>query len=983
MIRETVTRYGAVRGIASADPRVTAFKGIPFAAPPVGENRWRAPQPCAPWEGVLDCARFAPISVQDQPAVGTDVYCREWHVDPDIPMDEDCLYLNVWTPAKKTDEKLPVLVWYFGGGLQWGYPAEMEFDGERLARRGLIVVSVNYRLNAFGFLAHPEITAEAPEAPTNFGNLDQQAGLKWVYENIDAFGGDPENITIAGQSAGGGSVFTQLACEANRPYIRRAIIMSAMIRGPFENGGRTLGNPMPLAEAEQLGKLLFEELGVTTLAEARKKSSAEVLSAYNRFVAKNHIRFFSVKDDKLCKDDPMKMMAENRTLDVPVMAGSTAEEFPAMIFADNEDQLAEQAKQIFGADAEKFLSFPEAHTKTGEHAYDATNGIEMTCATVFECRKNSGSISDNWYYRFGAEMPGPDHPGIFHSSDLWFFFETLGKCWRPFDGRHFELARQMCDYMANFIKTGNPNGKDICGMPLPVWGSYEANDRSAMFFGMQGALPTQLEKTAYNDFLKSVMRRKILGGGKTMQAFNPYLPGWEYVPDGEPYVFGDRVYVYGSHDKFGGDVFCLGDYVCWSAPVNDLGAWRYEGVIYERGADPANREMDGCLYAPDVTVGPDGRYYLYYVLSSLGRVSVAVCDTPAGKYQFLGYVHDKDGNNLGDRPGDEPQFDPGVLTEGDKTYLYTGFCARGDNSRHGAMGVVLGPDMLTMETEPVFVVPGCQYSEGSGFEGHEYFEAASIRKVNGKYVFIYSSIWMHELCWAVSDNPMSGFRYGGVLVSNCGIGEDNGKPATLNTGYGANNHGSMVQIGEDWYIFYHRHTNGNWYCRQGCAEKLTVKEDGTILQAEMTSCGLNGGPLRGTGTYPAYIACNMFDADHPQTDGKPLFTALTCTRVTQDGADGDEVQPYVMYWYNGSTLGYKYFDLKGLKQIRVTMRGYADGYVEVRDSWNGERLGNIKIHTDNRWKSFTDTVNIPDGVKALYFTYRGTGNPAFKEFELI
>ena len=283
----------------------------------------------------------------------------------------------------------------------------------------------------------------------------------------------------------------------------------------------------------------------------------------------------------------------------------------------------------------------------------------------------------------------------------------------------------------------------------------------------------------------------------------------------------------------------------------------------------------------------------------------------------------------------------------------------------------------------MFVVPGCQYSAGSGFEGHEYFEAASIRKVNGKYVFIYSSIWMHELCWAISDDPMSGFKYGGVLVSNCDIGVANGKPAAQNMGYGANNHGSMVQIGDDWYIFYHRHTNGNWYCRQGCAEKLTVTADTKIPQVEMTSCGLNGGPLRGTGTYPAYIACNMFDADNLHTDGHPVFTDLSHTRVTQDGADGDHVLPYVCYWHNASTLGYKYFDCKDLKKIRVTMRGYADGYVEVRTSWNGEMAGRIKIHTDNRWKDFTDEVKVPDGVQALYFTYRGTGNPALREFELI
>ena len=206
MLRTVKTECGIVRGIEAADPRITAFKGVPFAAPPTGENRWRAPQPCKPWDGVLDCARFAPISMQDTPGLGDGFYNREWHVDPQIPMSEDCLYLNIWTPAKSADEKLPVLVWYFGGGLQWGYTAEMEFDGERMARRGIVVVTVNYRLGVFGFLAHPELTSAQPDAPTNFGNLDQQAGLMWVRRNIAAFGGDPGRITIMGQSAGAMSV---------------------------------------------------------------------------------------------------------------------------------------------------------------------------------------------------------------------------------------------------------------------------------------------------------------------------------------------------------------------------------------------------------------------------------------------------------------------------------------------------------------------------------------------------------------------------------------------------------------------------------------------------------------------------------------------------------------------------------------------------------------------------------------------------------
>ena len=159
------------------------------------------------------------------------------------------------------------------------------------------------------------------------------------------------------------------------------------------------------------------------------------------------------------------------------------------------------------------------------------------------------------------------------------------------------------------------------------------------------------------------------------QGFNPYLPSWEYIPDGEPHVFGDRVYVYGSHDRFNGYSYCLNDYVCYSAPVTDLREWRYEGVIYERDEDPRNQDGEACLYAPDVCRGVDGRYYLYYVLDEQNVVSVAVSDTPGGRYKFYGYVHDARGGILGEREGDEPQFDPGVLCEDGKCYLDPGFCS--------------------------------------------------------------------------------------------------------------------------------------------------------------------------------------------------------------------------------------------------------------------------------------------------------------------
>jgi len=461
-------------------------------------------------------------------------------------------------------------------------------------------------------------------------------------------------------------------------------------------------------------------------------------------------------------------------------------------------------------------------------------------------------------------------------------------------------------------------------------------------------------------------------------AFNPYLPSWEYIPDGEPYVFGDRVYVYGSHDFYNGHVFCLGDYVCWSAPIDDLGNWRYEGVIYPKTKDPLNKDGKMCLYAPDVTVGPDGRYYLYYVLDHVSVVSVAVCDTPAGEYEFYGYVHYADGTRLGEKEGDEPQFDPGVLTEGEITYLYTGFCGPGDKSRTGAMVTVLEKDMLTIAKAPAFVVPGCEYSAGTEYEKHAFFEAPSIRKKGDTYYFIYSSEVMHELCYATSKSPTEGFRYGGVIVSNCDMHIDTYKPADMPAAYGANNHGSIIEIGDKWYIFYHRQTNGSWYSRQGCAEEIVFLADGSIPQVELTSCGLNGGPLPGEGEYPAYLACNLF------TDDPSMYIAGDkYPKVMQDGRDGDENPGYIGNIMDTTTAGFKYFDCKDIKKIRIWVRGYADGIFEIKTKWNGEVLGRIKVEYANVWEDYETDISIPDGKQAIYIIYRGDGKASLKSFELI
>ena len=506
MLRIVRTENGLVRGIPAADPRITAFRGIPFAAPPVGENRWRAPQPCGNWEGTLDCARFAPISMQEVPGIGDNIYIREWHVDPDVPMSEDCLYLNVWTNAKTADDRLPVLVWFFGGGLQYGYPSEMEFDGERIARRGVVVVTVNYRIGVLGFLAHPQLTREQPDAPANFGSLDQQAGLRWVRRNIAAFGGDPDNVTIAGQSAGGGSVLSQVACRENEGLFRRAVVMSATIRDPY--GGRDIGRPEPLIEAERNGEAFFDFIGAKDLEQARAMDAALIRDRYAVFM-REHRPMFNALDGRFCVGDPMRQYLEGDCVDVPMLAGNTADEFPSAIDAEDPAGLQAQARRLFGDDAGRFLAFAESRERS-DAGFGAVNGLELTARGLFEAVAARGRR--NYHYRFDADIPGWDHPGTFHSVDLWFWFETLAKCWRPFVGRHYDLARQMCDYLVNFIRSGDPNGVDSNGEPLPEWRPHTAEAPCTMVFATSGATPDTREATPFERFLTERIMERLSKG---------------------------------------------------------------------------------------------------------------------------------------------------------------------------------------------------------------------------------------------------------------------------------------------------------------------------------------------------------------------------------------------------------------------------------------------------------------------------------------
>ena len=497
MIRRVKTENGWVRGLPAADPRITSYKGIPFAAPPVGENRWRAPQPCEDWEGDLYCADFGPIAMQANCAgdPAKDIYAREWAVDPELTMSEDCLYLNVWAPADGR-KNLPVYVWYFGGGLQVGNTTEMEFDGERIARRGIVVVTVGYRLNCFGFLCHPEITAEAPEAPANFGFLDQQFATRWVKRNIAAFGGDPENITIGGQSAGGMSVCAQMTCPGNEGLFQRAIVQSGTFTQPY--GARMGLFPRTMAEAEAQGVRFFEALGVKTLAEARALPARVVEDMSLTWPwgcwGETVDGVFSTYRSNEWYLHPERIQCD-------VMLGQTSTEFTSLPPAEDDASLAAFAKEQFGDDAAEFLGyFSHPATKESIAKEGLMHSIGFAIRAASRMNGQNGSPQKLYAYNFDADIPGWDDPGTFHSVDLWFFFETLAKCWRPFTGKHYDLARNMCDYWVNFIRSGTPNGMDSQGKHLPQWPALSEADPAWMTFtDKSGAQPWKL--SALEEFL--------------------------------------------------------------------------------------------------------------------------------------------------------------------------------------------------------------------------------------------------------------------------------------------------------------------------------------------------------------------------------------------------------------------------------------------------------------------------------------------------
>ena len=483
------------------------------------------------------------------------------------------------------------------------------------------------------------------------------------------------------------------------------------------------------------------------------------------------------------------------------------------------------------------------------------------------------------------------------------------------------------------------------------------------------------------------------------QVFNPYLPLTEYVPDGEPHVFNGRVYIYGSHDKSQGKVYCEEDYVTWSAPIDNPREWKYEGVIYRKEQDPTNADGKMQLWAPDVTKGPDGKYYMYYCFPFYPEIGVAVSDSPAGPFEYYGHVKYPKNMYGGKKLDDHMPFDPAVLTDDDgRVYLYWGFApacekdmqlpdftdeeiAKMPKEQQDMVKTLrrvkfvvysqvaeLEPDMITLKEEPRDLIPSGKTSDGTGFEEHGFFEASSIRKINGKYYFVYSSHKSHELCYAISDKPDRDFKYGGTIISNGNIGLNGNNNPTYTL---SNNHGGIARLSDGYYIFYHRCTDGNEFSRQGCAEKIEIAEDGSIKQVEMTSCGLNGGALNAGGMYPAGIACHITSATTMSyiDFNNPIMQHQTRMVERQNITFITDVE-------DGTIIGYKYFDCEDISQVLLELRGEYGGVVEILGDLEAKEIyGKTTLNINrNDWTIISIPVALNGEKKAVYLNFTGNGN---------
>jgi para-nitrobenzyl esterase len=457
-------KQGIVEGTIEDGLRV--FKGIPFAAPPVGDLRWKAPQPAEKWEGVKRTTEYAPAPIQGG--------------NPPSGKSEDCLYLNVWTPAKSKKEKIPVLVWIYGGGFSFGSTSEPVHNGEHLARKGVVLVSIAYRVGQLGFLAHPELSAENPNNVSgNYGLLDQIAGLQWIQDNIAAFGGDPDKVTIFGESAGGISVSMLCASPLAKGLFHGAISQSGGSFGPTRPTTFPGENMKSLKQAEQAGVEFAQKAGASSIAELRNIEADKLPAGWGMGSA------WPIVDGYVIPDDQFKLYEAGKYNDVPILVGYNSDEGASFSREKTPEEYIAGVKTRYGKFADTLIkAYPAGENVVPKTARDLVRDAAFGWQTWSWARLQSKTGKSKVYYYYFDQHPNypPDSPqfgyGSPHGQDVAYVFMHLDPSNPQTTKSDLEISEVMGTYWTNFTKYGQPNGEGV-----PEWPAFSNANPVVMYLG--------------------------------------------------------------------------------------------------------------------------------------------------------------------------------------------------------------------------------------------------------------------------------------------------------------------------------------------------------------------------------------------------------------------------------------------------------------------------------------------------------------------
>ncbi|MDM8161529.1 carboxylesterase family protein [Labilibaculum sp. K2S] len=456
---------------------LTIFKGIPFAKPPVGELRWKAPQPAEKWEGIKQAIEFAPAPMQGG--------------NPVAGKSEDCLYLNVWTPAKTPDEKVPVLVWIYGGGFSFGSASDPVSDGEMLAKKGVVLVSISYRVGQLGFLAHPELSAESPVGVSgNYGLLDQIAALEWIQKNIAAFGGDPDKVTIFGESAGGISVSMLCASPLAKGLFHGAISQSGGSFGPTRSTTYPGENMKTLKQAEADGEAFVKNHGASSIAELREMEAEKFIPAGWTMPGG-----WPIVDGYVIPGDQYELYQEGKYNDVPVLIGYNSDEGASFMWEKDSKVVINNVKTRYGKFADALLqAYPVEENSVPKTARDLMRDAAFGWHTWSWAQLQSKTgKSDVYYYYFDQHPVYPEDSPMFgygspHGQDVAYVFQHLDNNSQTSESDS-EISEAMGTYWVNFAKYGNPNGEGV-----PEWPAFGNENKQIMYLGSTphlGSVPSE------------------------------------------------------------------------------------------------------------------------------------------------------------------------------------------------------------------------------------------------------------------------------------------------------------------------------------------------------------------------------------------------------------------------------------------------------------------------------------------------------------